>query len=111
VAFPAYSRKLHDPVPNSVLTTVPATLLLVEGLWLLFDQGGWEQVRPLLAFNYFIDSDTERARQAVIKRHMTGGRTLEDASRHYEEVDGRNSALVLQTRVRADEVVPPYYRI
>ena len=111
VSFPAYSRKLHDPVPDSVPITNPATLLVVEGLWLLYDQAGWEHVRPLLDFCYFIDSDTERTRQAVIKRHMTGGRTQEDAARHYAEVDGRNSDLVLQTRHRADKVIPPYYLV
>ena len=111
VGFPAYSRKLHDPVPNSIVVTGPATLLLVEGLWLLSDHGDWGQIRPLLDFCYFIDSDKERTRNAVIKRHMTGGRTLEDAARHYEQVDGRNSELTLQTRHKADKIIPPYYLI
>ncbi len=111
VAFPAYSRKLHDPVANSILITEQAALLVVEGLWLLYGQGGWEAVRPLLDFCYFIESDKERTRQAVIKRHMTGGRTFEDATRHYEAVDGRNSDLTLQTRHKADKVIPPYYLI
>ena len=111
VSFPAYSRKLHDPVPNSIPITTPATLLLVEGLWLLSDFGDWAQVHRLLDFSYFIESDPERTRQAVIKRHMTGGRSLEDATRHYNEVDGRNSDLTLQTRNRADKIIPPYYLI
>jgi pantothenate kinase len=109
VAFPAYSRKLHDPVQNSILASSPATLLMVEGLWLLSDQGDWGQVRPLLDFCYFIDSDKDRTRQAVIKRHMAGGRSFEDAARHYEEVDGRNSDLTLKTRHKADKIIPPYY--
>ena len=111
VAFPAYSRKLHDPVPHSVLVTSPATLLVMEGLWLLSEQGGWAAVRPLLDFCYFIEADQERTREAVIKRHMTGGRTLEDATRHYEEVDGRNSDLTLRTCHRANKVLPPYYLV
>ncbi len=111
VAFPAYSRKLHDPVQNRVLIAAPATLLLVEGLWLLSDLGDWGQVRPLLDFCYFIDADKERTRQAVLQRHITGGRSLEDASRHYEQVDGRNSDLTLQTRHKADKVIPPYYLV
>lgn len=111
VAFPAYSRKLHDPVQNSILAKSPATLLVVEGLWLLADHGDWGQVRPLLDFCYFIDSDKDHTRQAVIKRHTTGGRSLEDASRHYEEVDGRNSDLTLQTRHKADKIIPPYYLV
>ena len=109
VSFPAYYRKLHDPVQNSILMQSPATLLVAEGLWLLSDQGDWGQVRPLLDFCYFIDSDKERTRQAVIQRHMTGGRSLEEASRHYQEVDGRNSDLTLQTRHKADKIIPPYY--
>ncbi len=47
----------------------------------------------------------------MIKRHMTGGRTYEDAAGPYAGVDGRNSDLVLQTRHKADKVIPPYYRI
>jgi hypothetical protein len=111
IAFPAYSRKLHDPVPNSVPITAPATVLLVEGLWLLLDQAGWQDIRPLLDFCYFIESDKTRTREAVIKRHMTGGRSYEDAARHYEQVDGRNSDLTLSTRPLADKVIPPYYQI
>ena len=111
VSLPVYSRKLHDPAPNSIAITAPAALLMIEGLWLLFDRGGWEQVRPLLDFCYFIESDKERTRAAVIKRHMTGGRTSDDAARHYDEVDGRNADLVLQTRPRADKVIPPYYTL
>jgi pantothenate kinase len=102
---------LHDPVPDRIRVETPAALLLVEGLWLLSDHGDWAQVRPLLDFCYFIESDKERTQQAVIKRHMTGDRTYEDAARHYAEVDGRNSDLVLQTRHRADKVIPPYYRV
>lgn len=111
IAFPAYSRKLHDPVPNQIKICTPATLLLIEGLWLLSDLGEWKQIRPLLNSCYFIESDQERTRQAVIKRHMTGGRTLESASKHYEEVDGRNSELVLRDRGKADKIVPPYYTL
>lgn len=111
MAFPAYSRKLHDPVSDSIAITEPSTLLLVEGLWLLFDQAGWEAIGPQLDFCYFIESDKERTRQAVIQRHMTGGRSQEDATRHYEQVDGRNSDLVLATRHKADKVIPPYYLV
>jgi hypothetical protein len=111
VAFPEYSRTLHDPVPNRILVAAPAALLLLEGLWLLFDQGGWAAIKPRLDFCYFIDSDKERTRSAVIKRHMAGGRTREDAARHYEAVDGHNSDLTLQTRPLASKVIPPYYLI
>jgi pantothenate kinase len=111
VAFPIYSRKLHDPVPESIRVESASTLLLVEGLWLLHEGAGWEAVRPLLDFCFFIEADVERTRASVLRRHMTGGRTLEDATRHYEQVDARNSNLVLLTKSRADKVIPPYYSL
>jgi pantothenate kinase len=111
VSFPIYSRKLHDPVNHSIRVETRETLLLIEGLWLLYDAGGWEAVGPLLDFTLFIDSDPAKTREPVLRRHMTGGRTLEDAARHYEQVDARNSALVLRTKPRADKVIPPYYLV
>ncbi len=111
VTFPIYSRKLHDPVPHRISVNAKKSLLIVEGLWLLYDQAGWQNVRPLLDFSFFIDSDKERTREAVVKRHMTGGRTVEDALRHYDAVDGRNADLVQLTKAKANQVIPPYYLI
>jgi pantothenate kinase len=111
VCFPAYSRKLHDPVNNALVVDAEKVLLIVEGLWLLYDQAGWESIRPLLDYSVFIDADPAKAKGPVLKRHMAGGRTLEDAERHYELVDARNSALVLTTKHKADKVIPAYYSL
>jgi len=111
VAFPAYSRRLHDPVKNSVIVDTKAALLIVEGLWLLYDKAGWEAVGPLLDYAIFVDADVERVKGPVLKRHITGGRSAEDAARHYEQVDSRNSELVLTTRHRANRIIPPYYLV
>lgn len=111
VSFPAYSRKLHDPVQNAIQVEARNVLLIVEGLWLLYDQAGWEEIRPLLDYSIFIDADPARAREPVLKRHVQGGRTLEDAERHYESVDAKNAELVLATKPRANKVIPAYYSI
>ena len=111
VSFPIYSRKLHDPVEGGVTVAATNALLIVEGLWLLYDRGAWGTVRELLDYSFFIEADKEWTKQPVLQRHMTGGRTLEDASRHYELVDGRNSDLVLTTKHRADKIIPPYYAV
>ncbi|MGO8701483.1 MAG: hypothetical protein ACLQVY_27680 [Limisphaerales bacterium] len=111
VSFPTYSRILHDPVKNGVVVAAKEALLIVEGQWLLFDREGWEDVGPHLDYAIFIDSDPVRAKVPVLKRHMAGGRTWEDASRHYELVDARNSDLVQTTKHKANKVLPPYYSI
>ena len=86
-------------------------LLLVEGLWLLFDKAGWEAIGPLLDYAIFIEGDAARAREAVLQRHRAGGRSLEDAARYYELVDARNSELVMTTQHKANKVIPAYYSI
>jgi pantothenate kinase len=111
VSFPAYSRKLHEPVRDAIVVEAENALLIVEGLWLLYDKADWEAIGPLLDYAIFIDADTARAKEPVLKRHMAGGRTLADASRHYELVDARNSDLVLTTRHKADKVIPAYYSL
>jgi len=111
VSFPTYSRKLHDPVKDGVVVQTDKALLIVEGLWLLYDKAGWDAVGSLLDYAIFIDADTGRVKESVLKRHMTGGRTLEEASKHYELVDARNSELVLTTRHKANRIIPPYYSV
>lgn len=111
LSFPTYSRKTHEPVPNGVVVEAKNVLLILEGLWLLYDKAGWESVGPLLDYSLFIDGDAANARAAVLKRHMAGGRTLEDAAKHYEMVDVRNAGLVLSTKTKANKVIPPYYSI
>jgi len=111
VSFPTYSRKTHDPVKNGIVASAKETLLIVEGLWVLYDKAGWERVGSLLDYAIFIDSDKERTREPVLKRHIAGGRTLEDAAKHYELVDGRNYDLILTTKPRANKVIPAYYAV
>jgi len=111
MSFPAYSRKLHDPVTDALKVNAANVLLIVEGLWVLYDQAGWENIGPLLDYSLFIDADPARVKGPVLQRHVRGGRSLEDAERHYESVDAKNAALVLTTRPRADKIIPAYYSI
>jgi putative kinase len=111
VSFPTYSRKLHEPVKDGIVVEAGRVLLIVEGLWLLYDRAGWENIGPLLDYSIFIEADVAGAREPVLRRHMMGGRTREDALRHYELVDASNSALVLTTKHKATQVIPAYYSI
>ncbi len=103
VRFPAYSRKIHDPVPGAVSVSEPETLLILEGLWLLHDQSGWGFVRDELDYTYFLDDELERLRKHTIERHIRGGREEKDASRFYDKSDMENYRLVIRTKKYADQ--------
>lgn len=105
VSFPTYSRKSHDPIPNALVIQEGPHILIVEGLWLLYDRGGWESIRKYLSSVYFLDGEPERLRKWTESRHMLGGRSKEDAERQYNENDEVNHSLVLQTKNKTDRLL------
>ena len=112
VSLPTYSRETHDPVENAVVITKgePA-LLIVEGLWVLYDKDAWDKVGKLLDFSIFLDADKERVRNGVLDRHVRGGRTAQNAAEYYEANEAQNFALIMQTKKRANKIIPSYYDV
>lgn len=112
MSLPVYSRKIHDPIENAVvIKKQEPTLLLVEGLWVLYERSGWNKVGELLDFSIFVDAENERVRQGVLERHIRGGRTSEDAEQYYEENEAKNFNLVMLTKSRANKIIPSYYKL
>lgn len=109
VSYPEYSRKTHDPVENTITINEGNAILLLEGLWLLFDRAGWGHVTQYLDYSFFLDAQKNVVRETVIQRHFRGGRTIEEAASYFDRVDAENYDLVLATRHVADEVIPSYF--
>jgi putative kinase len=109
IVLPEYSRKTHDPIEDAYVISEENVLLLVEGLWLLYDANGWEQIGNHLDFSIFINAEKDAVRASVIKRHTEGGRSPENAAAYYDSVDSKNFDLVLTTRNRANEVIDSYF--
>ena len=109
IRFPVYSRAAHDPVEDMIDVSQENVLLLLEGLWLLYESPEWEQVRSLIDHSIFIEASKDEVRPAVIKRHVEGGRSVGDASNYYGTVDANNFDLVMKTKERAHEIIPSFY--
>lgn len=110
VSFPIYSRKIHDPIENAVIIKKDEpTLLLVEGLWVLYEKEGWGEVGNLLDFSIFMDIDNEKVKQGVLERHIRGGRTPEDAAVYYEKNEAKSLKLIMQTKDKADKIVSTHH--
>ncbi len=105
VRLPRYDRKIHDPVPDAVRIGTEVGIVLVEGNYLLLDDGQWSQIGDLLDMRLFIDVPQQELRRAMVERHVAGGRSAQEARRYYERVDRRNAELILLTAVRADIVL------
>lgn len=108
LSLPAYDRQKHDPVDDAVRITADDRLVLIEGNYLLLDHGDWAGMADLFDLRVFINMDAAAGaalKEALIARHIRGGRTREDAKRHYERVDARNARVIQATMDRADVVI------
>lgn len=111
-SLPAYSRKIHDPVENVThLRKGEPALLLVEGLWLLYDKNGWDKIGKILDYSIFVEAEKDKVRQGVLERHVRGGRTPEDAAEYYEANEAKNFDLIMKTKNKANKVIPSYYEV
>lgn len=106
LAFPTYSRGTHDPVPEAIPCATGNAVLILEGLWLLFDATPW---REIANFYYdrtiFFDAPAATRAENTITRHARGGRARADSERYYEENDAKNAELIRQHVIPHDRDV------
>lgn len=88
VTWPVYDRNLHDVVEDAV--TVRAGIVLVEGNWLLFNEGAWATLIDMCDDSLFIEAQAEHLRERLIARKMRGGLSYEDALDYCDRVDRAN---------------------
>jgi len=105
VRLPAYDRTVHEPAEARVVVRPEDVLVLVEGNYLLCREGGWRAVLTLFNLKLFLELPAGANRGPLVARHMRGGRSREEAERHYERVDLPNTRLAEATRDEADIVV------
>ena len=111
VAFPSYSRKLHEPVQDCYVPSEEKALVILAGLWLLYDHPAWEAVRDHVGYTCMIQGDPEKMRHHTIRRHMRGGKTREEAELFYASSDHMNLQELERNSVEPDEILPHHEEI
>jgi len=105
VEYPIYDRELHDPVMSGRLGS-ETRIVITEGNYLLLDREPWSELADVLATCWFLETPMALAHERIVGRHVRGGRSLEDAERHYQRSDLANTRLVIACQRKADRVVP-----
>lgn len=105
VIVPRFDRAIDAAIAGAILLRGDNTLVITEGNYLLHDQDGWQNVRPLLDEVWYIDGDDEQRRNRLVRRHQQHGRTLGDAVRWASTVDEPNAAIIRAARHRADATI------
>ena len=105
VYAPEFHREIDEPIAGAVAVARAATIVIVEGNYLLLDGGHWRGVRDLFDEVWYLDMDARTRRDRLLRRHVAFGKSPEDALSWVRDSDERNAALVEATAGRADKLV------
>ena len=98
--WPRYDRQLHDPVENAIRVT--GEVVLLEGNYLLLDEGGWQALRAFADYTIFVRADPSLLRERLMRRHLAGGKSPAFAADIIENSDMVNVDLCLRHSAPAD---------
>ncbi len=105
VYAPSYSRTLHESIGGVIPVPVTIRVVVVEGNYLLLDEGPWAEVRQLLDLVLYLDAPDDLRQDSLVRRQLAKGLDLHDAHDWVERSDERNAAVIAGTRDRADLIL------
>lgn len=105
VYAPSFDRAIEEPIAGEMAVEAETRLVVVEGNYLLVDDGPWAAVKGLLTESWFCETPDEVRVSRLVVRHEIGGRTPEAALAWAESVDGKNALLIESTAPRADLLI------
>jgi pantothenate kinase len=107
VAWPGFAHEVGDPVPAQFQVTAQHKVVLVEGLYLLHREHGWD-VHALLDECAYLDTPPKLALQRLCRRHQSAwGISEQQALARIASNDQLNAAFVQASRERASCMVLP----
>jgi len=108
VAVPGFDHSRGDPDPNAhVFLRGYHDVVLVEGLYLLHDSDGWQDVALEFDLSVYLDVDVDQCMGRVMRRNRClPGYTPEEIDVRVDAVDRVNATIVARSKARADLVVP-----
>ncbi len=101
VYAPDYRRELEEPVAGAIAVLPGTPLLIVEGNYLLLDDGPWAGVRSLLDEVWYVDVDDALRRERLVARHQRFGRSPQAALDWVAQTDEPNARRIAAGRERA----------
>ena len=107
VKLPAFDHAHGDPEPDRlVFDREQHSIVICEGLYLLHDQDGWDEIKSMFDLAIFINADIDICIERLkIRNQCIPGYTPEEINLRCELVDRVNAETVVRSKDRADLVV------
>ena len=104
---PRFDRAVEEPVANAVDIPSDVSLVITEGNYLLLDTPPWSGIRALLDECWYVEVPEQERLARLVRRHVSYGRTAEQAHDRAAGSDLRNARLIAASRRQATRIVRP----
>jgi len=95
VPWPTFDHAVKDPEEDAILVGPEVQVIIVEGLYLLLRESGWESLEGLFEQVWFLNTPPELCHERLLARHQSAwGISKEEAQQRIDQNDGINSLLV-----------------
>lgn len=105
VYAPAFERDLEQPLAGAIAIEPEVEVIVTEGNYLLLDLPEWREVRAQIDEVWYVDCSEGLRRERLLARHVTFGKSEQEAMEWVERVDEPNARMVEETRSRADLLI------
>lgn len=105
VYVPSFDHGIGDPVEDDIFVSLQHKVVIVEGNYLLLEEGVWGDVLSFFNEKWFIDVDIGAAMERVVKRHISTGRAPDVARWRVEYNDRPNAELIMKSKKNADLII------
>ncbi|ETX10729.1 hypothetical protein MUS1_14180 [Marinomonas ushuaiensis DSM 15871] len=103
ILWPSFDHSLGDPIEDDISINKKAKVILIEGLYLLHQQDGWQEATALFDEHWFLDTPIDVSIERLAQRHMKAwGFSHEQAMERINRSDSLNAELVSSTKGKAD---------
>ena len=105
IYYPIFDRAIEESIAAQGVVTSATKVVIIEGNYLLHDEGGWEVINDLLDESWMVDVDDDKRISRLISRHIAYGKDPEAAKAWAKGTDEVNAKLIERGRTRAEYVV------
>ncbi|KAL9243027.1 hypothetical protein vseg_016967 [Gypsophila vaccaria] len=106
VYAPSFDHGVGDPVEDDIFVSLQHKVVIVEGNYVLLDEGVWSDISTLFDEKWFIDVDLNTSMDRVLKRHMSkSNRSPDEAKWRIDYNDRPNAELIMKSKKNADLVI------
>ncbi|KDP21368.1 hypothetical protein JCGZ_21839 [Jatropha curcas] len=105
VYAPSFDHGVGDPVEDDIFVSLQHKVVIVEGNYLLLEEGVWKDILSMFDEKWFIDIDIDKSMERVLRRHISTGKPTDVAKWRINYNDRPNAELIMKSKKNADIVI------